>query len=225
MRTLTSDSSYTRIQVPGQPGIRFRDLPLEVGRSRLRIYTASAVDVLSRPGLSESPYWCVAWPAGLALARHLGNLDLRGRKVLEVGCGVGVAALAAALAGADVVATDNIPEALRVTAMNARRNGLRLSVAAADWRHWPLRGKFDLVIGSDVTYLPESYPALLDTLDAALKPGGTALITDPHRGSTSAFLSAATARGWAVASSELAVEGPQAVRLHHLGRAFERLTL
>ena len=45
------------------------------------------------------PYWAELWPSGLALARHLASLPLRGRAVLELGCGLALPSLAAALGG------------------------------------------------------------------------------------------------------------------------------
>ncbi len=215
-------SAYTKLQVPGMPGVFFRDQELSLPGGMLRVLGASGVDVLAGPRRAlgpEPPYWAVAWPAGLALARHLAALDFAGQRVLEVGCGVGVAGLGAAAAGADVLATDNEPGALRLARMNARRNGIPLRAAAADWRAWPLAGAFDLTIGSDVTYQPEAFPALLRVLDAAVRPGGDAWLTDPGRLATTAFVSEAQRAGWKVETKALPHEGPQAVFLYVLSRS------
>src|SRR4051794_33001548 len=169
------------MQVPGLPGVFFRDLRLSLEGRALSVYSASAVDVLSSRGSGEIPYWPVAWPAGLALARYLARLPLAGASILEVGAGVGISGLGAAAAGAHVLVTDNQPPALRLAMMNARRNGLPLRAAAADWRAWPLRGRFDRVVGSDVTYEPLAFDALLEVLDRTLRPGGEVLLTDPGR--------------------------------------------
>ncbi len=210
-------SDYTRMQVPGLPGVFFRDMELSLGGRRLKVLGASAVDVLAarRPDL---PYWCVAWPAGLALARYLAGLELAGVRVLEVGCGVGISGLGAAAAGAEVLVTDNIPAALRLAAMNARRNGIALRAAAADWRAWPLSGRYDLVVGSDVTYEPAAAHALLAVLDASVRPGGEALLTDPGRLTTSAFQHRAAEHGWWWQTTPLPHEGRQPVFLHRLVR-------
>ena len=58
------------------------------------------------------PYWAELWPSGLALADYVATLDLAGRRVLELGCGLALPSFAAALGGADVLATDWAPEAL-----------------------------------------------------------------------------------------------------------------
>lgn len=211
------DATYTRMQVPGHPGTFFRDQVLDLGERKLSLFSASAVDVLSTPA-ADLPYWCVAWPAGLGLARYLSRRYMAGTSVLELGSGIGVSGLGAALAGADVVLTDNIPAALRLAAMNARRNKLSVRCVAADWRAWPLQACFDLVIGSDVTYEAAAFPAFLDVLTRTLAPGGTVLLTDPGRLTSTAFQQAATEAGWWWQSDPLPREGTQAVFLYTLRR-------
>jgi len=209
---------YTRMQVPGLPGVFFREMDLPLGERSLSLLSASAVDVLSSSTPGAIPYWAVAWPAGLGLARHLAGQDLAGARVLEVGAGVGVSGLGAALAGAEVVVTDNVAPALRLAMMNARRNGLPLRAAAADWRAWPLQQQFDRVIGSDVTYEVEAFNALLAVLAATVAPDGEALLTDPGRLTSSVFQQRAIAAGWSWEITGLPHEGPQAVFLYRLRR-------
>src|SRR5438034_6804002 len=60
------------------------------------------------------------------LAKFVSALPLQGQSFLEIGCGSGVVALSAALAGARVNAVDINPEAVRCTASNAERNGLHI---------------------------------------------------------------------------------------------------
>src|SRR3954447_21178078 len=89
------------------------------------------------------PYWAELWPSALALADAV--TGTRGR-VLELGCGLGLPAIAAALGGAQVLATDWSPEAVRVVAANAARNGAHVDVARWSWTEpaaalgepWPL---------------------------------------------------------------------------------------
>jgi predicted nicotinamide N-methyase len=75
----------------------------------------------------EPPFWAFAWPGGQALARHV--LDhpalVRGKAVIDLGCGNGLAALAAARAGARVVIANDIdPAAIEAVRENGRANGL-----------------------------------------------------------------------------------------------------
>ena len=214
----SSGEGYTRMQVPGLPGVFFRDGALELGGRPLRIFSASSVDVLSAKTAGPIPYWCVAWPAGLGLARYLASQALAGARVLEVGCGVGISGLGAAAAGAEALVTDNEPAALRLAMMNARRNRLPLRAAAADWRDWPLQGRFDRVIGSDVTYEPAAFDALLAVLAQSLLPDGEVLLTDPGRMMSTVFQQRAIADGWSFETETLPREGPQAVFLYRLRR-------
>src|SRR3954471_13744302 len=72
------------------------------------------------------PYWAELCPSGVALARAIGGRALRGARTLELGCGLGLPSIAAALAGGRVLATDWSTEAIAMTATNAERNGATL---------------------------------------------------------------------------------------------------
>lgn len=145
------------------------------------------------------PYWAELWPSGLALARHLAGLDLTGTTVLEVGCGLGLPSLAAALAGADVLATDWAPEALALLRRNASENGARVDCrllrfddpAAVEDR------RFDLVLAADVLYEARNGAPLLALLDVTVATGGAALVADPGRRHAASFFEQAGRRGWA----------------------------
>lgn len=206
------------MQAPGLPGTYFRDRVLDLGTKQLSLLSVSAVDLLSSRAPGELPYWCVAWPAGLGLARYLSTRCLFRTSVLEVGGGIGISGLGAALGGGDVLVTDNIPAALRMAAMNARRNKLNIRAAAADWRAWPIDQRFDLVIGSDVTYEPAAFGALLDVLAQTVRYDGEVLLTDPGRLTTGGFQQQAQAAGWYWETETLPHEGPQAVFLYRLRR-------
>src|SRR3954452_1272783 len=81
------------------------------------------------------PYWAELWPSGQALARRVSARSLRGARVLELGCGLGLPSLAAALAGGRVLATDWSPQAIHLLGDNAARNGAELELEVADWAH------------------------------------------------------------------------------------------
>ena len=97
------------------------------------------------------PYWAELWPSGVALARRIAPRRLRGARVLELGCGLGLPSLAAARAGGRVLATDWSPQAIELLRGNAERNGVTLETAVVDWqRPAPLlqRAPWDLVLGA-----------------------------------------------------------------------------
>ena len=102
-----------------------------------------------------APYWSVLWRSGVALARELDGEDLAGKRVVELGCGLAVPSLAAASAGAEVLATDADIDALEVVGRNAKENSVDVETMVVDWSE-PTelleRGPFDLVLASDVLY-------------------------------------------------------------------------
>jgi predicted nicotinamide N-methyase len=156
-----------------------------------------------------APYWAVLWRSGVALARELegGGAPLRGRRVVELGCGLAVPSIAAARAGASVLATDMCPEALALLKRNARENGVRIETSLFDWRAPSKLAPFDLVLAADVLYERASVASLLSLLPR-LAP--EAWLADPGRPAAGAFLEQASRR-WAV---ETRVRG--IVRIHRM---------
>jgi predicted nicotinamide N-methyase len=146
------------------------------------------------------PYWSVLWDSAVALGRELiDGGSMAGTDALELGCGLGLPGLCAAAMGARVVQTDRVVEAVAAARRNAARNGLpQVRHVAADWRWWPLHREWPLVFGSDLLYERSGHTALLDVLDAALRPSGEAWIADPGRPMTRDFARLAERRGWRV---------------------------
>ena len=107
------------------------------------------------------PYWAELWPAATALAEALP--DVRGLRVVELGCGLGVTSLVAAAKGAHVTASDWSAEAVELLRENAERNGVALRAEVRDWREpWPER--FDLALAADVLYEQRNVEPLLERL-------------------------------------------------------------
>lgn len=124
--------------------------------------------------LEEPPYWCFCWASGLVLARWLAEHPqwVRGKRVLDFGAGSGVAAIAAASAGAlEVVACDLDPLALAACRANAALNGVELSYSADFFQE---QDRFDLIIVADVLYDRANLPLL----DQFLSRGRQALVAD-----------------------------------------------
>src|SRR3954447_4237716 len=99
------------------------------------------------------PYWADLWPSAELLARTVVARALRGARVLELGCGLGLPSLAAVLAGGRVLATDWAPHAVEAVQVNAARNELELEALVCDWQEPAAllqRGPWDLVLAADV---------------------------------------------------------------------------
>ncbi len=144
-----------------------------------------------------APYWAVLWRSGVALAGELGGASVRGKRVVELGCGLGVPSIAAAREGAAVLATDACPDALALLARNAEANRVGLETAAVDWvepEGLVGLGPFDLVLAADVLYERPSVARLLALLPR-LAP--EAWVADPGRPAAAAFLERAEP-AWAI---------------------------
>jgi predicted nicotinamide N-methyase len=113
---------------------------------------------------------------------------VRGRRVLELGCGLGLPSLAAALRGADVLGSDWADDAIELLRRNAERNGVFLQVERVRWSEpEPLlrAAPWDLVLGADLLYEARNAEQL-----AALLPrlGGEVLLAEPGRPYAKEFL-------------------------------------
>ena len=162
------------------------------------------------------PYWAELWPSALALARALAMRALRGARVLELGCGLGLPSLAAAAAGGRVVATDWAEDSIAATLRNAARNGLEIEAFRCSWTEpGPLleRAPWDLVVASDVLYEPRNGEALLPLLPRLIDDRGEIWLADPGRTTATPFLTAAS-RTFSI-TSRPAPEIPQGA-VHHL---------
>jgi len=151
------------------------------------------------PEEERLPFWTQLWPSGTALARTVAGRPLAGRRVLELGCGLGLVSVAAALAGADVLAVDRSPEAVTFAAANAARNGATVATAVCAFdQPEPLLAEapWDLVLAADVLYEQRNVPVLLWLLPRLVAPGGEAWLADPGRNGLDKFLSGADATGW-----------------------------
>jgi len=142
------------------------------------------------------PYWAELWPSGLALARRVAVRALHGARTLELGCGLGLPSLAAALAGGRVVATDWSPHAIELLRDNAARNGIAVDVARADWAEPGVlleQAPWNLVLGADLLYERRNAELLLPLLPRLLGPASELWLADPGRPPAGPFLEAAAA--------------------------------
>jgi predicted nicotinamide N-methyase len=129
------------------------------------------------------PYWAELWPSAVALAHYVTqHLDLAGQWVLELGCGLGLVGVAAALRGARVLCTDYEPAALAFARHNARRNACRrVRFRLMDWRRPTLSRRYACILASDVIYEARNFQPLVMLLRRYLARGGRAVFSEPGR--------------------------------------------
>lgn len=185
---------------------------------------ANADDLISEEDFERDerlPYWADLWPSARILAEEIAGSRLHGLRALELGCGVGLVAIAATWAGAEVTATDYYHEALEFTAVNvAAATGRLIETRHVDWTALPPDlGRFDLVLASDVLYEPRYASLVARAVAATVRRGGEAIVADPGRLALDAFLEECRAHG--LVSSRAVrpyADGPirQTITLHRL---------
>lgn len=129
------------------------------------------------------------WPAGRLLAEAMATRPIDGKRILELGCGLGLASLVLRRRGADVVASDHHPLAEVFLAYNAALNSLdSVPYRRLDWDAGALNmGQFDMIIASDVLYESRHATMLATLIPALAKPSCEIVISDPGRGNANAL--------------------------------------
>jgi len=151
------------------------------------------------------PYWAELWPSSIELARScLEEMSLQDKSVLELGCGLGLAGIVAAAAGAHVRVSDYEPDALIFAQYNALKNlpqhvvDSRVEFCLLDWRTDQEPEPVDVIIAADVVYEQKSFVPILDFVRRALKKDGWAVFTDPDRSTGMPFFALAEQLGFDV---------------------------
>lgn len=144
------------------------------------------------------PYWAELWPSAIGLARYLDrDVSLRGKHVLELGCGLGLLGVIAARDGARVLCTDYEPVALAFARYNALQNGCRhIHYRLVDWRYPALKRRYDVILASDVIYEARNFGPIVALLQRYLARGGCAFFADPGRPNAVPFFALLRQRGF-----------------------------
>jgi len=115
----------------GVDGVEHSSIDLSIGRIDIA-HPRDVVKVFYELNFGadgqEPPYWATPWPCGVELARAVARAIPSGSRVLELGCGLALPSMAAALGGAHVLATDQAQGALAFADYNARRNRIPSTV-------------------------------------------------------------------------------------------------
>lgn len=166
----------------------------EIGGRRVEIYVVADLErQLDRERLLNDeayvpPYWALFWSGSRILADFLGReeVELVGRTVVEVGCGVGLPALAAATGGGIVTAIDREAAPLEFVGASAERNGCPIELVQASVEDLGDR-VFDHVLAAELLYETARFGALAESLVKLVAPGGRLWIVDAARVDTRPF--------------------------------------
>lgn len=182
-RTVALSGRDIRLDLPADPELILRQALVveQSGNSPYDPYWSLLWD--AAPKTAEL-IWRHAWPTGLA--------------ALELGCGVGLAGIAAALAGLQVTFSDRVPEAVDLAIDNARANGVsHVSGLVLDWNA-PTSQQFDVLLASDVLYDRSGHAPLLHVLRSMLADDGVVWIGDVGRATAPDFIDLAAEQGWLI---------------------------
>lgn len=190
-------------QLRAQVGGRFPLVMAEIAIGT-RLWKVTAVqnqDALldNAHDLEHFPYGFLLWESAVGLARHLAAHPelVAGKRVLELGAGVGLPGLVARSLGAEVSQTDHQPGALSLIRINAADNGLPPPrTFIADWREWMHPTQYDVVLGADILYERAMHFYLETLFPRCLTADGTLLISDPGRPQALEFVAKQESAGW-----------------------------
>ncbi|MCB0841414.1 MAG: methyltransferase domain-containing protein [Bacteroidetes bacterium] len=130
------------------------------------------------------PYWADLWHSAIGMAQYIMEKEdtFEGKTVLEIGCGLGLAGVAAARRGGEVILTDYLPEALEAAELVWRMNlPTEPNLQILDWREPDEKLQSDILLASDVAYEARNLEPLLHAFRTLVKPGGKILLSEPGR--------------------------------------------
>lgn len=155
----------------------------------------SIVDSMSADDFGDDerfPYFLNIWDSGPVLSEYIiqSYEDLKGKTVLELGSGTGVAGVVIATSGCRIIFSDYEEYSLELCRKNAVANGIKdFKTILGDWREFPdLSEKIDIVVCSDVLYEKKQVIPLSNIVKRFVLTGSTAYISDPGRGHIENFL-------------------------------------
>lgn len=191
---------WLRSEAPGSPiePLRFLFTTLVFGQHEIHLRTLRDRQQFSDPdgaaealGVSPSswPLFGMVWEAGKLLASHMATHPVAGLRILEVGCGLGIASLVLSARGANITATDYNPAAGTFLDFNSDLNqSAAIPFVREGWADkTSVLGCFDLIIGSDLLYEPNHPRLLADFVVRHANASCEVIVVDPGRGHANQF--------------------------------------
>jgi predicted nicotinamide N-methyase len=173
--------------------LRLRYQTIEFGDTDIHLCTLRDKQQFHDPdGMAEKlgissatwPLFGIVWPSSLVLARLMDEYSIGNKRVLEIGCGIGLPSLLLNEKKADITATDYHPEVEAFLDRNTDlNNGKAIEFELVDWESSVDQlGRFDLIIGSDLLYEDQHVKLLANFIVAHSNPKCEVILVDPGRG-------------------------------------------
>jgi len=168
----------------------------------------------------SSAFWSLfglLWPSGSRLAERMALRPVANERILEIGCGLGLASLVGHRRGANITASDCHPLAGEFLKANLRLNKLGpMNYRHGHWGHHQAQtqdtevdGKFDLIIGSDILYERDERGELAHYINDHLEDHAEVWVVDPNRGNRAHFHRNMTQQGFTVHEESLWMEAQE----------------
>jgi len=197
------DVKFQRVGVGGGADLQIRSL-----LDKQQFYDPQGLALDAGISSATWPLFGLVWPSAQKLADLMQTWELRGKRVLELGCGLGLASLVVHRREGNITASDCHPLTEIFLNTNVLLNNLPpLHYETGNWgRVNKGLGAFDLLIASDVLY-ERNHPAQLSGfIQEHAAQGAEVLIVDPNRGNRSAFHKDMANMGFGV--SEIIINEP-----------------
>lgn len=187
--------------------IRYRYQTIEFGQVDIHVKTLRDTqqfydpdDIAKKLGISSANWalYGVIWASSKVLADLMSRIDIKNKRILEVGCGIGLASLILNHRKAQITATDYHPEAESLLSSNTDLNDDNdIPFERVGWNDATSElGQYDLIIGSDLLYEQEHAEYLSSFIDQHANPHCEVIIVDPGRGFRGRFKKHMVALGY-----------------------------
>ena len=139
------------------------------------------------------------WPSAIGLSEFIeaNSQFVRGKSIIELGCGLGLPGIVAALCGGNVILTDYLQDALNFAAYNWKLNiNSDADIRLLDWRSPEKFNKADVILASDIAYETKAFVPLLKAFKYLLKKDGIILLSEPNRNFAKDFFASIKKSGY-----------------------------
>lgn len=193
--------------------LRYRYQTLEFGDTDIHLRTLRDKQQFSDDdGIAEKlginsatwPLFGVIWDSSAVLAHFMFDYEIKGKRVLEVGCGMALSSLILNHRMADITATDYHPEVGQFLEKNVLLNkGKEIPFIRTDWADADSDlGKFDVIIGSDLLYETDHIDLLSNFIHLHTQPDCEVIIVDPGRAQHARFSKKMVSLGYSHSQSK-----------------------
>ena len=193
--------------------ITINDIPFLIRTLKDRQQFSDPEQLAEALGISSATWalFGVVWPSSRVLAAHVCTMQLEGKRILEIGCGIGLSSIVLHQSGYNITASDYHPLARAFLDENVLANNLSpIHYHTGNWETANLLlGQYDLIIGSDVLYEPAHAANVSRFIDSHSGNNVDVIIVDPGRGNRAAFTKHMIALGYTHHFEQFDVRAPE----------------